>query len=143
MKCPYCGAFLENALHRALGGYQTKEGIVITNIDYVMEIGNRITAVLEEKHSKRHFVPTYQLITLKKVARSLNVPLLVLFVDDHIDEITVYDVPTNSKFPSQHFYNFEKEDPIFVGDYEEFGAFILDNFVHAPPVIGKERLRRM
>ena len=130
MICPYCGMSIENALYKALGGYQIKRGIVITNIDYVIEVGKKIKAVIEEKHSKRHFGKVYQLITLKKVARSLNVPLLVVFVDDLLEEVTVYEVPTDQKLPPKRFYNFEKEDPLFIGDFEEFGEFILDNFVY-------------
>ena len=133
MKCPFCGQFLENSLNKALNGIQTKEGIVITNIDYVLEVGKTIRLVAEEKHTQRHFCNIYQLITLKKVAKSLNVPLLLLFVDDVEDEVTVYNVPVNMKFPRLHFYNFEKEKPIFVGDYRELRQFILKNFVYAPP----------
>ncbi|RLI81023.1 hypothetical protein DRP04_07030 [Archaeoglobales archaeon] len=131
MICPFCGMPIENALHRALNGIQTNPPIVITNIDYVIEVGNKIATIIEEKHTKRHFGKIYQLITLKRVARALDVPLLVVFVDDLLDEITVYNVPTNRRFPAKRFYNFEKDDPLFIGDYEEFGEFILDNFIYA------------
>ncbi len=129
MRCPFCGAIFHNAIGKALKGFQIPEGLVITNIDYIIEAGRLLRCVIEEKHSAKHFVPTYQLVTLKKVARRLNVPLLVTFVDDEIDEITVYDVPLNSKFPSAKFYNFERLDPVFVGGYDEFKDFIVGNFI--------------
>ncbi|ADB57192.1 hypothetical protein [Archaeoglobus profundus] len=133
MKCPFCGNFLENSLTKALNGIQSEEGIVLTNIDYVLEVGNTIRLVAEEKHTQRHFANIYQLITLKKVAKALRVPLLLLFVDDVENEVTVYDVPVNIKFPRRHFYNFEREEPVFVGDYRELRRFLLKNFVyHAP-----------
>ncbi|ADB58658.1 hypothetical protein [Archaeoglobus profundus] len=133
MRCPYCGQFLENSLHKALNGVQTDDGIVITNIDYVLEVGNSIRLVAEEKHTSRHFCSIYQLITLKRVATALNTPLLLLFVDDVEEEVTVYDVPLNIRFPRLHYYNFEREEPVFVGDYRELRRFLLKNFVyHAP-----------
>ena len=133
MRCPYCGAFLENSLHKALNGIQTDDGIVLTNIDYVLEVGKSIRLVAEEKHSQRHFCNIYQLITLRKVAKALRVPLLLLFVDDIEGEITIYNVPTNFRFPRLHYYNFEKETPIFIGNYYGLRRFILRNFVYNVP----------
>ena len=130
MKCPFCGAFLENSLHKALGGVQTDPVISITNVDYVLEVGNRIKAIIEEKRTYHHIAKTTQLITLKKIAKSLNVPLLVVFVDDALEEVTVYDLPTSWKLPRTQLFNFERLDPVFVGDFSEFRDFILYNFVY-------------
>jgi len=130
MRCPYCGQFLENSLSKALNGIQIKEGVVITNVDYVLEVGKSIRLVAEEKHTKRHFCNVYQLITLKKVAKALKVPLLLLFVDDVENEVTIYNVPLDVRFPRLHYYNFEKDEPIFVGSYSDLRTFILKNFVY-------------
>jgi len=136
LKCPFCGNYIENTLYLALAPYRERSAAVITNIDYIVEVGNRIVCIIEEKHSSKKRIRGYQLVTLKKVAKALNVPLLLLFVDDVEDEVTVYNVPVNMKFPRLHFYNFEKEEPIFVGGYRELRRFILKNFVYAPPSRG-------
>jgi len=142
LRCPFCGHFLENSLSKALNGIQTDDGIVLTNIDYILEVGKFIRLVAEEKHTQRHFANIYQLITLKKVAKALRVPLLLLFVDDVEEEITVYDVPLNTRFPRLHYYNFENEEPVFVGDYRELRRFILKNFVYHAPQSPNRRFRR-
>jgi len=48
MKCPFCGAFLENSLHKALGGVQTDPVISITNVDYVLELVPEIVRILRK-----------------------------------------------------------------------------------------------
>ncbi|MEM2356090.1 MAG: hypothetical protein QXO00_07240, partial [Candidatus Bathyarchaeia archaeon] len=69
MKCPHCGEFVDNVLWKALAPYRAEKlPVVITNVDAILEVGNRIVAVFEEKKSKNGFpqVRGYQCVTLKK-----------------------------------------------------------------------------
>jgi len=142
MICPHCGQFIENSLHKALKGIQTYPPISITNVDYVLEVGNKITAIIEEKHCKRHIGKTFQLITLKRIAKAVNAPLLVVFVNDQAEDVTVYELDLTKKLPATTFYSFENHDPIFIGDFVEFRAWILENLVYAPILGQNNGLRR-
>jgi len=130
MKCPFCGHFLENSLSKALNGIQTSEGIVLTNIDYVLEVGRDIAAIFEEKRTKRHIIPLHQLITLKKVAKAVGCELFVLFVHDEDEDVVVYKPPLNIQYPAKKYFNFENSTPIFVGDYIKLRDFILQKIIY-------------
>ncbi len=125
MRCPICGAVFHNAVKKALRDVSVYEGLVITDVDYVIEVGNEITCIIEEKHLTIHRVPTYQLITLKRITRRLDVPLLVTFIDDEIEEVTVYEAPTDIKYPSSKYFDLSRYDPVFVGGFDEFREFML------------------
>jgi hypothetical protein len=137
MKCPHCGNFIENILFKALDPYRDSK-IVITNLDYILEVGPRIRALIEEKNSDHKVIRGYQLITLRKVARSLNVPLYLLF--NTSKGVELYEYPHTRRVRSSPFVNFESWNPVFAGSVEGLGSFFYEKFlVYAPP---KERRKR-
>lgn len=82
MKCPHCGRYLENTLWEALRPYRKLDlPVVITNVDTVLEVGPRIQAIFEEKNGHLK-IRGYQAVTLKKIARSLRVPLFYVQRDN-------------------------------------------------------------
>ncbi len=132
MKCPHCGQFIENTLFKALEPFHTNSEVVITNIDYIIEVGNRIKAVIEEKNSEYKIIRGYQLITLRKIAKCLNVPLYVLFVNN--GKVELYNFPTDEKVKTSPFVNFKDREPILSGSISDLGSFLHEKFlVHAPP----------
>ncbi|RLI76201.1 hypothetical protein DRO97_01355 [Archaeoglobales archaeon] len=106
MKCPHCGQFLENTLFRALEPYHTNSKVVITNVDYVLEINNRIQAIIEEKHSNQKIIRGYQLVTLKKIAKCLKVPLYILYSKNGVE---LYEFDKFQIVRSNPYYSFENQ----------------------------------
>jgi hypothetical protein len=130
MKCPHCGNFLENTLFKALKPYQNGK-VVITNIDYVIEVGKRIQAIIEEKQSNHKIIRGYQLVTLKKIAKCLKVPLYVLYSKN--GHIELYEYDRFQFVRSNPYYSFEDQEPVLSGSIEELGEFLNDKFLsHAP-----------
>ena len=131
MKCPHCGKFFENTLFKALEPYHDDSAVVVTNVDYVLDVGNRIRAIIEEKHSQNKIIRGYQAVTLKKIAKALRVPFYVLFSKNGIE---LYEVDRFSMVRSNPYVSFEGEDPILSGSISDLGSFLYDNFLsHAPP----------
>ncbi len=131
MKCPFCGNYIENTLYLALAPYRERSAVVITNIDYIVEVGNRIVAVIEEKHSPKKIIRGYQLVTLKKVAKALNVPLYILFSGNGIE---LYEFDTNEIVRSNPYVSFDDHEPVFSGTLPDFGYWFYRKFLaHAPP----------
>ena len=132
MKCPFCGNYIENTLYLALTPYRERSAVVITNIDYVVEVGNRIVCIIEEKHSLKRRVRGYQLVTLKKIAKALRVPLYILFSNNN--RIELYEFDTSKIVQSNPYVSFENREPIFSGTLIDFGYWFYQKFLaHAPP----------
>jgi len=131
MKCPHCGQFIENSLFKALRPYRNGNAVVVTNVDYVIDVGSRIRAIIEEKHGKSKLVRGYQLVTLKKIAKSLRVPLYVLFSNGKIE---LYEVDRFSLIRSNPFVSFAEQEPILSGSIKDLGNWIYEKFLSdAPP----------
>ena len=141
MKCPYCGSFLENTLFKALEPYHDNSAVVVTNVDYVLDVGNRIRAIIEEKHSNRKVVRGYQLVTLKKIARCLRVPLYVLFSKNGVE---LYEFDPKQIVRSNPYVSFENAEPVLAGSISDLGSWLYDRFLsHAPPSRnGRKKERR-
>jgi len=143
MKCPNCGGFIENTVFRALEPYHNssvRQQVVITNIDYVIEIGNRIRAVIEEKQSNYKIIRGYQLITLRKVAKCLNVPLYVLFAKN--EEIELYNFPIDEMVRTSPFVSFQDREPILSGSIQDLGSFLHEKFLAKAPPSRRKNGRR-
>jgi len=140
MKCPHCGQFIENSLFKALEPYHTNSEVVITNIDYVIEVGNRIRAVIEEKQSNYKIIRGYQLITLRKVAKCLNVPLYVLFTKN--GKVELYNFPTNEMVKTSPFVSFQDREPILAGSIQDLGSFLHEKFLTKAPPSGRKKSGR-
>ena len=133
MRCPHCGQFIENTLFKALEPYHSNSEVVVSNVDYILEVGSRIRAVIEEKQSNHYIVRDYQLIILRKVAKSLNVPLYVLFAKN--GKVELFNFPTNEKVRTSPFVSFQDREPILSGSISDLGEFFYEKFlVHAPSV---------
>ncbi len=131
MRCPNCGAYVDNTLWRALQPYRSNTAVVVSNIDGVLEVGNRIVAIFEEKQGKSHAVRGYQGILLKKVAKRLDVPLFYIF--NYKDFVEVYEYPTNVVIRSSPFIDFDSRFKVFSGSISEFGEYLYNRFLsHAP-----------
>jgi len=131
MKCPYCGNFLENTLFKALEPYHDDSAVVVTNVDYILDVGNRIRAIIEEKHSQNKIIRSYQLVTLKKIARCLRVPLYVLFSKNGVE---LYEFDPKQIVRSNPYVNFENKEPILSGSISDLGSFLYEKFLaDAPP----------
>jgi len=131
LRCPNCGAYVDNTLWRALQPYRSNTAVVVSNIDGVLEVGNRIVAIFEEKHGRSHAIRGYQGVLLKKVARKLEVPLFYLF--DHGDFVEVFEYPTNTVIRSSPFIKLGSEFEVFSGSISEFGEYLYNRFLsHAP-----------
>jgi len=140
VRCPYCGNFLENTLYKALEPYHDNSAVVITNVDYVLDIGNRIRAIIEEKHSNQKVIRGYQLVTLKKIAKSLRIPLYVLFSKNGVE---LYEVDRFAMVRSNPYVSFEDKEPVLSGSVSDLGSFLYNKFLsHAPPSRVEKRKRR-
>ncbi|RLI77740.1 hypothetical protein DRP04_10955 [Archaeoglobales archaeon] len=141
MKCPYCGNFLENTLFKALEPYHDNSAVVVTNIDYVLEVGNRIKCLIEEKHSNWKVIRGYQLVTLKKVAKSLKVPLYVLFSKNGVE---LFEFDPKQIVRSNPYVSFENTEPVLSGSISDLGAWLYENFLSHAPLsrVERRKLRR-
>ena len=126
MKCPHCNQFLENTLFKALKPYQNGK-VVITNVDYVIDVGKRIQAIIEEKQSNHKIIRSYQLVTLKKIAKSLKVPLYVLYSKN--GHIELYEYDRFQLVRSNPYYSFENQEPVLSGSVEDLGEFLYNKFI--------------
>ena len=132
MRCPHCGQYVENTLWQALKPYRNPElPVVVTNIDAVLEVGPRIRAIFEEKSGNLR-VKGFQAVTLKKVARSLKVPLY--YIEREEDEVRLYEYDISQKVCSDHFLRADQLLPVFTGSISEFGDWVYRRFIrYAPP----------
>jgi len=133
MKCPHCGEFVDNVLWKALAPYRAEKlPVVITNVDAIIEVGNRIVAVFEEKKSKNGFpqVRGYQCVTLKKIAKCLDVPLFI--IEKESDHVKLFRYDTNQIVKSSPFVSADQLLPVFQGSVEEFGNWVYSTFIQAP-----------
>jgi len=131
VKCPHCGKFIENTLFKALEPYHDNSAVVVTNVDYVLDVGNRIRAIIEEKHSQSKIIRGYQAVTLKKIAKSLRVPFYVLFSKNGVE---LYEVDRFSMVRSNPYVSFEDKEPVLSGSISDLGSFLYEKFLaHAPP----------
>ncbi len=138
MKCPHCGKFIENTLFKALEPYHDDSAVVITNVDYVLDVGNRIRAIIEEKHSNRKVIRGYQAVTLKKIAKCLKVPFYVLFSKNGLE---LYEFNTKEIVRSNPYVSFEDKEPVLAGSVLDLGSLLFEKFLaHAPPP--RKHLRR-
>jgi hypothetical protein len=128
MKCPHCGNYIESTLFKALEPYDSSK-TVITNVDYVLEVGNRIRAIIEEKKSNCKIIRGYQLITLRKIARSLGVPLYVMYTKNGVE---LYEFPTDEKVKTSPFVSFQDREPILSGSIQDLGSFLNEKYLQAP-----------
>ena len=134
--CPHCGTPIELTLHSAFHPQRNGTGVVFTNIDGILEVGERFEAIFEEKHTADHKIPTYQIISLKRLGRALDVPLFVVFNNN--GQITVYRANLRKRHTGR-FYHFEESEFEFSGNLEEFKSWIYDNFLSHAPLSRKER----
>ncbi|RLI82568.1 hypothetical protein DRP04_03670 [Archaeoglobales archaeon] len=141
MRCPHCGNFLENTLFKALEPYHNDSAVVVTNVDYVLDVGNRIRAIIEEKHSNQKVIRGYQLVTLKKIARCLRVPLYVLFSKNGVE---LYEFDPKQIVRSNPYVNFEDKEPVLSGSISDLGAWLYENFLSHAPLsrVERRKLRR-
>ncbi len=128
--CPHCGKPIERGLRLGITSLRDDfHGIVLTNIDGVLEVGDEIRAIFEEKHTSKHKIHTYQIITLSKVARKLDVPLYLVFTKD---EFVVYEIDVNQRFSGKWYYPSDDE-LILIGDLSDFQNWVYEEFIrHAP-----------
>ncbi|KUJ94010.1 MAG: hypothetical protein XD40_0831 [Archaeoglobus fulgidus] len=127
MRCPHCGQYLENTLWEALQPYRSLNlPVVVTNIDSILEVGPRIRAIFEEKNGHLK-IRGFQAVTLKKVARSLRVPLY--YIERLDDQVKLYEFDTNQAVESGPFLRADQLLPIFSGSVNEFGDWIMEKFV--------------
>ena len=128
MRCPHCGKYIENTLWQALRPYRNPElPVVVTNIDAVLEVGPRIRAIFEEKSGNLR-VKGFQAVTLKKVARSLKVPLY--YIERDGEEVRLYEYDITQKVCSDHFLRADQLLPVFTGSISEFGDWVYRRFIH-------------
>lgn len=132
MRCPHCGNYIENTIWEALRPYrELSERVVVTNIDTILEVGPRIRAIFEEKNGKLR-IRNYQAVTLKKVARSLRVPLY--YIERRADEVSLYEFDPKQMVHSDYFLRADQLLPVFSGSVEELGDWIYRKFIlQAPP----------
>ena len=131
MICPHCGKPIENGLVSGITSLRDNiHGIVFTNIDGILEVGNSIRAMFEEKCTTKHRIPTYQIITLSRVAKRLNVPLYVVFSKD---EFVVYEIDVNQRFDGKWYYPSDDE-LILIGDLPDFQNWVYEEFIRNAPL---------
>lgn len=132
LTCPHCNQPIETGLRSGITALRDDfHGIVLTNIDGILEVGNKITAIFEEKHTSKHRIPTYQIITLCRVARRLDVPLYLIFSKD---EFVVYEINVNQRFDGKWYYP-SPDELILVGELSDFRDWVYEEFIRrAPPV---------
>ncbi|MBO8180915.1 MAG: hypothetical protein H0Z19_10670 [Archaeoglobus sp.] len=140
MRCPHCGQYIENTLWQALRPYRNPElPVVVTNIDAVLEVGSRIRAIFEEKNGHLR-IRGYQAVTLKKVARSLRVPLY--YIERDGEEVRLYEYDVNQMVCSDHFLRADQLLPVFTGSVSEFGDWVYRKFIrYGPPSRGRKERR--
>jgi len=127
MKCPHCGKYIENTLWQALRPYRNvSDKVVVTNIDTILEVGPRIRAIFEEKSGNLR-VKGYQAVTLKKVARSLKVPLY--YIERSGKSIRLYEYDITQPVESGYFLRADQLFPVFAGSISEFGEWIYRKFI--------------
>ena len=127
MKCPHCGNYIENTLWKALQPYRNlSEKVVVTNIDAILEVGPRIKAIFEEKNGHLN-IRGFQAVTLKKVAKSLNIPLYYILRDGNHVELFEYD--TRQIVRADLYLKPETLTPVFSGSVEELGDWIYRKFI--------------
>ena len=140
MRCPHCGNYIENTLWRALEPYRnSSKKVVVTNIDSILEVGPRIRAIFEEKGGKNFRIRGYQAVTLKKVARSLRVPLL--YIHRVGEEVELYQYDVNEPVRSHVYLDPESLDPVFSGSIEELGEWIFSKFISNGPLSREDKKR--
>ncbi len=136
MKCPHCGQYIENTIWTALKPYRKLNlPVVVTNIDTVLEVGPRIRAIFEEKNGHLR-IRGYQAVTLKKVARSLKVPLYYIERED--DKVKLFEYDVNQKVHSDYFLRADQLLPVFTGSISEFGEWVYRKFI-LPPSSSRRR----
>ena len=129
--CPHCGQPIEKGLRMGITSLRDKlHGVVLTNVDGILEVGNDIVALFEEKHSEYHRIPTFQLITLSKIAKRLEVPLYLVFTKD---EFTVYEIDLDQIFSGKFYYPSDDE-LILIGDLADFQKWIYREFLKNAPL---------
>ena len=127
MKCPHCGRYLENTLWQALQPYRSLNlPVVVTNIDSILEVGPRIRAIFEEKNGHAR-IRGYQAVTLKKVARSLKVPLF--YIERTGEEVKLYEYDVNQPVESSYFLRADQLLPVFTGSVSEFGEWVYSRLI--------------
>jgi len=135
MRCPHCGNYIENTLWKALQPYRRLNlPVVVTNIDAILEVGPRIKAIFEEKNGQLN-IRGFQAVTLKKVAKSLNVPLYYILRDGNHVELFEYD--TRQIVRADVYLKPETLDHVFSGSISEFGEWIFRNFISHGPLSRK------
>ncbi len=142
MRCPHCGKYLENTIWDALKPYKgVTDRVVVTNIDTILEVGPRIRAIFEEKNGHLK-IRGYQAVTLKKVARTLRVPLYYIERNDEL--VNLYEFNPRQKVHSDYFLRADQLLPVFSGSVEEFGDWIYQKYIlHAPPTSkGRKKEKR-
>lgn len=95
-----------------------------------MDVGNRIQAIIEEKHSYQKIIRGYQLVTLKKIAKCLKVPLYILYSKNGIE---LYEFNPNQIVRSNPFYSFKNQKPVLSGSISDLGSFIYEKFLSCAP----------
>ena len=137
MKCPHCGQYIENTLWEALKPYHDpRNKVVVTNIDTILEVGPRIVAIFEEKNGHLR-IRGYQAVTLKKIARSLRVPLF--YIERDGDHVRLYEYDVTKNVEPGKFLKASQLLPVFSGSVEEFGEFVYRKFIFR----GVERCSRI
>ena len=127
MKCPHCGNYIENTVWQALKPYRRLDlPVVVTNVDTVLEVGPRIRAIFEEKNGHLR-IRGYQAVTLKKVARSLRVPLYYIERED--DRVKLFEYDVSQKVHSDNFLRADQLIPVFSGSIPEFGEWVYRKFI--------------
>jgi len=127
MKCPHCGQYVESTLWKALEPYRNLNlPVVVTNIDSILEVGPRIRAIFEEKNGHLR-IRGFQAVTLKKVARSLRVPLY--YIEKLDDWVKLYEFDTKQAVESGPFLRADQLLPVFSGSVKEFRDWIYHNLI--------------
>ncbi|MEM3391513.1 MAG: hypothetical protein QW226_04330 [Archaeoglobaceae archaeon] len=142
MKCPHCGEFIDNVLWKALAPYRAEKlPVVITNVDAILEVGNRIVAVFEEKSSHDGVlrVRGYQCVILKKIAKCLDVPLFI--IEKESDHVKLFRYDTNQIVKSSPFVSADQLLPVFQGSVEEFGNWVYSTLISPHVPLSRERNR--
>ena len=129
--CPHCGRAIEKGLRDGITSLRNRlQGVVLTNVDGILEVGNDIVALFEEKHSEYHRIPTFQLITLSKVAKKLECPLYLVFTKD---EFTVYEINLDQTFSGKWYYP-NDDELVLIGDLSDFRNWIYREFLRYAPL---------
>jgi len=79
----------------------------------------------------------YQCVTLKKIAKCLDVPLFI--IENEGDQVKLFRYDTNQIVKSSPFVSADQLLPVFQGSVEEFGNWVYSTFIQAP--LSRERNR--